>query len=208
MDIAIDAHVFCVDGECGRVRCVVLNPHSTEVTHIVVKEDGFLGQERLVPLDQVMESDPDRIHLRCTIPELHKMENFIDVQFIGGYESLDNYDMEEHYFHPYLLPDFEGEDEPPYAEIERIPPGESGIHRGAGVRAVDGKIGKVDVFVVSPMDYHISHLVLEEGHLWGRKTVTIPVSEIDKIEDDVVFLKLDKAAVGKLPAVPVRRRSS
>ena len=47
---------------------------------------------------------------------------------------------------------------------------------------------------------------MREDHFWGAKDVTIPVSEIDKIGDEVVYLKLDKKAIESLPTVPVRRR--
>jgi hypothetical protein len=42
--------------------------------------------------------------------------------------------------------------------------------------------------------------------LWGEKDVTIPVSEIDRIEETVIHLKLDKQSVKALPAIPIRRQ--
>ena len=38
------------------------------------------------------------------------------------------------------------------------------------------------------------------------KDVSIPVSQIDRIEGDTVYLKLDRRGVGALPAIPVRRK--
>jgi sporulation protein YlmC with PRC-barrel domain len=67
-------------------------------------------------------------------------------------------------------------------------------------------VGKVDEFLVDLSDGHITHLVLREGHLWGQKDVTIPVSEIQRIEEDTVYLKLDKHSIEKLPGIPVKRR--
>jgi hypothetical protein len=43
---------------------------------------------------------------------------------------------------------------------------------------------------------------MREGHLWGQKEITIPVSAIARVEEDTVYLKLDKAGVEALPAVP------
>jgi hypothetical protein len=60
--------------------------------------------------------------------------------------------------------------------------------------------------VVDPENDHITHIVLREGHLWGQKEVTIPISEIEHIEENIVRLKIDKRKIGTLPAVPVRRR--
>jgi hypothetical protein len=48
-------------------------------------------------------------------------------------------------------------------------------------------------------------VVLREGHLWGKKDVTIPVSEIERITDDAVYLKLGKKVIATLPTVAMRR---
>ena len=56
----------------------------------------------------------------------------------------------------------------------------------------------------TPRTTACTHLVLREGHLWGKKDVTIPVDQIDRIEADVIYLKLDKAAVEHLPSVRAR----
>jgi hypothetical protein len=46
---------------------------------------------------------------------------------------------------------------------------------------------------------------MREGHLWGKKEVTIPVSAVDFADADTVYLKLDKKDVKALPAVSVKR---
>jgi sporulation protein YlmC with PRC-barrel domain len=74
------------------------------------------------------------------------------------------------------------------------------------VEATDGHVGRVDKFLVDQATGHITHLVLREGHLWGQKDVTAPISQIDHIEEDTVYLKLDKHAIESLPTIPVRRR--
>jgi sporulation protein YlmC with PRC-barrel domain len=73
------------------------------------------------------------------------------------------------------------------------------------VEATDGHVGRVDEFVVDAGTGHITHLVLREGHLWGQKDVSISISEIGRIEADVVYLKLDKAGIDALPTIPVQR---
>jgi uncharacterized membrane protein/sporulation protein YlmC with PRC-barrel domain len=90
-------------------------------------------------------------------------------------------------------------------EEERIPVGELAVRRGTRVAATDGQVGKVGELLVDPTSEHITHLVLLEGHLWGKKEITLPVSAIDRLEDDTVYLKLDKRAVELLPAIPVKR---
>jgi sporulation protein YlmC with PRC-barrel domain len=91
---------------------------------------------------------------------------------------------------------------------QQIPPGELAVRRGTLVEATDGYVGKVDQFVVNPENGHITHLVMREGHLWGKKDVIIPVSAMGDTHDDTVFLKLDKHQIESLPTFPLHRRWS
>jgi sporulation protein YlmC with PRC-barrel domain len=200
MDISINADVQCADGPCGRCTYVILNPATQQVTHLVVKESSSPYTERLVSIEQVMETDPHLIRLRCTSRELAAMEAFIETEFLPT--DISEYGGVSAMMWPYVLS--EGMTTP--VEHEHVPPGELAVRRGAGVEATDGRVGRVDEFLVEPANGHITHMVLREGHLWGQKDVTIPVAQIDRIEEGTVYLKLDKESIGALPAIPIRRR--
>jgi SAM-dependent methyltransferase/sporulation protein YlmC with PRC-barrel domain len=202
MDIPIQADVQCSDGLGGRSTAVILHPISRRVTHIVVSEKRYPHTERLVPVDLVIDSTPEKIRLRCTEEELLAMDPFIETEFVAGTEPHAVYSLEEYRLWPYVLPDPEMG---MVVEHEKVPPGELAVRRGAHVEATDGRVGRVDEFLLEPASMHVTHLVLREGHLWGQKEVAIPISEIDRIEEDIVYLKLDKRGVQELPAVPVRR---
>lgn len=205
MDIPVNAEVYCADGHCGRSTTVILNPTTQKVTHVVVAERGFIGVEHIVPLDEVVDATPTTMHLRISAADLTKLDPFVESHFIGRDDSYEEYEPGEWVFWPYALPE---DGWIPTVEEEQIPPGELAIHRGAAVFASDGRIGRVDEFLVDPRSGRISHLVLRQGHLWGQKDVTIPVMQIDKFEDDAVYLKLDKHGVEALPHIPLRRQSN
>jgi sporulation protein YlmC with PRC-barrel domain len=202
MDIPVNAEMYCTDGICGRSSCVIINPVSREVTHVVAKEKRAPHTEHLVPVKWVTETTRDLIRLHCTSDELAKMEPFIETEYIRetieGYEHLDGGYM----LWPYRLPKVK---KTISVAHKRIPHGELAVQRGARVHATDGPIGRVDEFLVEPESGHITHLVLREGHLWDPRDVTIPISEIDRIEENAVHLKLDKHSVEVLPVIPVRR---
>ena len=69
------------------------------------------------------------------------------------------------------------------------------------VHAVDGEIGRVQGFLVNPGDDRVTHVLLQEGHLWGRKKVAIPISAVTGVDDAGVRLSLTKEQVGELPPV-------
>jgi hypothetical protein len=102
---------------------------------------------------------------------------------------------------PYLMPIEVPEIKWVTVKREAIPPGEVAVRRGARVEATDGHVGHLDEFLVDPATERVTHLVLREGHLWGQRDVTIPVSEIDRLEENTVHLKLDKRQIEALQSI-------
>jgi len=192
---------------------LLINPVIDQVTHLVVREDLSPNTEYIVPIECVTETLTETIRLRCSKAELEKMDPFIQTDYIqekvpalqsgsGG----EMYGMGPLYYLPYTTLDrtvFEKE------EIQQIPPGELTVRRGTRVEATDGFVGKVDEFVINPATGGITHLVMREGHLWGQKDVTIPLSALlpmGKSYQDTVFLKINKQQIESLPTLPLHRR--
>ena len=211
MEIPLNAQVECTNGVCGRSVYVLINPVIDQVTHLVVREDLSPNTEYIVPVEVVSETIVDTIRLRCSKAKLKKMHPFIKTTFIK--EKVPNnygsgggmYGMGSYYYMPYVTPDMTVQVP---VEHQQIPPGELAVSRGTRVEAKDGYIGHVDEFVVNPKNGHITHLVMREGHLWGKKDVIIPLSAMGDTHEDTVFLKLDKHQIESLPTFPVHRRWS
>lgn len=202
MKIPIKSKVFCQDEHCGHIGCVVINPMNDEVTHIVIEDDHYPYKERIVPVDLIRETTSDSVYLSCNHDEFLKMENFIEHRYVHVDKVNSIYPARRHVYLPYGWPINENFADVPH---ERIPPGELAIHRGAIVEAMDGRAGKVDQFLIEPISGHITHLIMREGHSWGQKEITIPISEVDHVDDDVVYLKLKKADIEELPRIPTHQ---
>ena len=203
MDIPMNVEVRCAGQSCGKSAALVMNPVTETVTHLVVRETHFPHQERLVSADDVTKTTPESIELKCTTDQLAAMDLFSEKHFI-------HVDMPSYspigagvFAFPYVVP--EREANWITVEEEHIPPHELAIRRNAEVYATDGHIGKVDEFLVDPETCHITHLVMREGHLWGKKDVVLPLVYIDHFDEDTVYLKLNKHDVGTLPTVPIHR---
>jgi len=203
MDVPINADVFCQGEVCGRTMAIVLNPITDVITHIVVKEKEPPNTQRLVPINLIIESTPQAVHLRCDTAELQSLKSFMDVEYVQSviprYEAI----YGTYYMEPLVLP----ERTTVPVKHAQIPPYEMSVSRGARVYSADThQIGRVDEFLVDQGNGHITHLILREGHLWGQKDVSIPVSEIERMEDQHVYLKLGKKQVGELPTIPIQRK--
>ena len=51
-----------------------------------------------------------------------------------------------------------------------------------------------------PADHHVTHVLLDEGHLWGKKRVAIPIRSVTDVKNGV-RLDLAKHEVRDLPPV-------
>jgi hypothetical protein len=166
------------------------------VTHLVVKEKDAPHTERLVPIDLVTETTPHLIRLRCAKDELAHLQPFLKVEVVE--EKIPHY-VPDSYLMPIEIP------ETKWVTVRReaIPAGEVAVRQGARVEATDGHVGRLDEFLVDPVTEHVTHLVMREGHLWGKKDVNIPVSGIDHLEENAIYLKLDREQVRALPSIPI-----
>ncbi len=200
----IGAKVQCTDGPGGQALAVVVDPTTTAVTHLAVK--GDMAANYMVPLSHVSDSSRDLIQLDCSVAELRGMYPFTETHYINSSDDTQTnpypYMVGDIYMSPYVLP---AEMSIPYVEEDCIPPNELAFRRGASIVATDGSIGKVDEFVLSPDTGHISHIVMREGHFWGKHDVMIPMTAVDRFDGETVHLSLDKEAVKALPSVPVKR---
>jgi len=60
--------------------------------------------------------------------------------------------------------------------------------------------------VIDDQTGKITHIVMREGHLWGRKEVIIPAGAIRDTNGEKVFVNLSKKQMEELPAFPLSRR--
>jgi sporulation protein YlmC with PRC-barrel domain len=77
------------------------------------------------------------------------------------------------------------------------------VRRGEHVHATDGHIGRVQGLVIDANNHHVTHVLLQEGHLWGRKEVAIPIRAVIGV-DDGIQLNITKQQVQDLPPVDIR----
>jgi sporulation protein YlmC with PRC-barrel domain len=202
--LVIGNEALCSDGYRGEVRAVVIDPDARTVTHIVVEPDGRAGLARLVPLDLV-EVASGQIQLRCTQPEFMKLD--------AAEETLAEFAVGQTVPVQLLVPGWRGADGPsadggsimriPEKEtIDVVPDGEVEEHGGDHVHATDGDIGQVRAFQIDPGSGQLTHLLLKEGHVWGRKDVAIPFDKVAGF-DGGIRLTVTKQQVRDLAAVDI-----
>jgi hypothetical protein len=219
----IGSEVACSDGPCGELRFVVVDPLARALTHLVVEPPHRVGAGRLVPIELVSDASEDQIQLSCTRDEFDALAQAEDTQFLPGMSGDYGYGAGQFFTLPYFglsgmgmgmgglgslgmggMVEIGGAGGVPQPLVtERVPLGEVAVRRGDPVAATDGEIGRVQGLVIDPSDHHVTHFLLDEGHLWGHKRVAIPISAVAEVGAEGVRVSLSKDEVRDLPPVEV-----
>jgi hypothetical protein len=175
------------DGLCGEVVRAILDPATKTVRYLVIEPRHRMADGRLVPVELV-EAGAGEIRLRCSVAEFDRLAPAEEIEVVQGldYPGGIGMGMDLGYQTPIITSDV-------------VPEGESEVAHHERVHASDGEIGRLKGFAVDPADHRVTHVLLREGHLWGRKDVAIPVSAVTSV-DNGIWLQLTKKQVEALPA--------
>ncbi|MCL4423563.1 MAG: PRC-barrel domain-containing protein [Actinobacteria bacterium] len=211
-EFVIGAMVVCTDGVGGELRRVVVDPVARAVTHLVVEPEHRSGLGRLVPIELVEGSTPSKVSLSCKVSELDKLDLAEQTHFLPA-SSYAGYGPGQALLWPYyglgggmgtgnmgveMGLGMGNMSEP--VVTDSLPAGEVAVRRGDQVHATDGAIGHVQGLVIDPKNHQVTHVLLQKGHLWGKKQVAIPIKAVRAV-DGGIQLSITKQQVQDLPAV-------
>ena len=210
------SEVACTDGVCGDLRRVVIDPVAREITHLVVEPKHRREAGHLVPIDLVTSAATE-IQLRCTKSEFDSLEVADETQFLSGGGGQLGYSQDNVHSLPYyglatrdmgtrvsgLGTSVPGRNADAAAiNYDHVPLGEVEVRRGEHLYAGDEPVGRVQGLVINPSDHHVTHILLDEGHLWGKKRVAIPITAVKRV-GAIIRLNLTKDEVQDLPPVDI-----
>ena len=194
MEFDLGSSASCSDGRVGTVVGLIADPISRQLAHIAVEPEHHPGRTRLVPIELVATAEPGDVALACSLERFRGLPEFRDVEFVP--EGAEYDEPGATFAWPYCGPATRNL----AVFVDRVPIGEVEIRRHEHVHAVDGTIGRVEGLVVDD-DRHITHVLLQEGHLRGRKEVAIPIGSLQRIDASGIHVDLSKREVDDLPEV-------
>ena len=216
MRLELDKPVLCEDREIGTLADLVIDPVAKRVTHLVVKpHHGAGSSSHLVPIELAEPTEQvGGVVLNCSLAELEALPPVQEFAYLRlGEVPTDDPEWDVGVSDVLALPYYDSTGLAGPVDVagdagvihDRVPKGEIELRRSSRVMSADGSyIGDVDGFLVDDTD-HITHFVLERGHLWGRREVTVPIGAVASVESDAVTLRLSKDEVGALPSHRVHR---
>lgn len=200
-------------GDVGELSDVVVEPLGRRVTHLVVRSHHG-GGAWLVPIELAAADDEGRqLSLRCDGNDLLELPDVEESSSLLVGDPLATDPDWEVGLTRVVLPYFESSG---YADdglgfrqdvlytYDRVPKGKIEIERASCVITMEGRyVGEVDGFLVE--DDQITHFVVERGHLWRRREVTIPIGFVAEVETGTVVVGLSMDELGALPSRRVHR---
>jgi uncharacterized protein YrrD len=204
------------DGVFGELADVIIDPVRRQVTHLVVQPPRRHDQARLIPLDAVTSSE-DHVVLSWPTDRIQNGRRVEETDLIalGGWPRPDpgwGIGNMRVLTWPYYgaggmglsMPfdqGFGGRSAMSTTTYDVIPAGTAEVRRASEVVSSDNHmVGHVDGFVVDPDDA-ISHVIIERGHLWAHREVTIPIHEVESVISDQVRLRAARDKIREFPAV-------
>lgn len=201
----IGADTNCTDGACGQLSRIIVNPAARQVTHLAVDPGHRHGSGRLVPADLV-DTTSGQIRLRCTRAEFEALPPAQEAESVWGLDPTGSphAPKQANYFVWMHMARDPGKSEAlQQATVHSVPSGEVEVHRDLTVCATDGEIGQVQGLVVEPGGHQVTHVLLQQGHLRGRKEVAIPIDAVAKVGTMIIHLGLTKHQVTDLPPIQI-----
>jgi uncharacterized protein YrrD len=210
MELRIGTTVIFPDGDEVVLSDVVIDPHAKKVSHVVAQPRRHPSEARLVPIDDVASTGDDTLVCVAAFDAYPPVEMTRFVKMSEPIETTDDWDVgiEHAIAYPYYAGDFDGVEwamlrggadaQEIGVTFHRIPKGEVEIRRQSEVLTSDDeRVGTVDGFLLD--DDHVTHVVLEKGHWWGRHEIAIPVSAVAWVRNDAIRLDLTADEVAALP---------
>jgi sporulation protein YlmC with PRC-barrel domain len=211
--LQLGCKVTCSDASFGELADVVVDPVARRVTHLVVQPHHQQDRSRLVPIERARAAE-DGVALDCSVADIEALELVRESAYlrVGEFPAADpEWDIgaEDVLALPvYQELDGMGTVIDPDAHVvvnyDRIPKHEVEIRRSSAVMSADGHhVGHVDGFLIGSGE--VADIVLERGHLWGRREIVIPAAAVARVQNDAITLSLTKDEVGALDARRVQR---
>lgn len=202
----IGAKIQCKDGECGELTRLVYDPHTQEITDLVVSEGMLFKTTRVIPAGLVDRTAPEDVFLTI---ERERYENFPEYREYE-YETTEETPVETgsrtmrnavYRVNPYGVPS----SRPFFPTIRRhsvrqnVAPDAQVLERGTAVVDKDeNKVGTLDHVLLDPGSCKITHLVVNRGVTSDSKV--IPESMIEVISEDNIVLHIAEEELVDAPS--------
>jgi len=193
-DLHIGTKVRCLDGRCGKLAKIAVDPATLQVTDLIVEEGFLLKQARALPFSTLAYAELEDILLLLNNDDLRGYAEYREKVFERPATAQDGHSgsrTEEVSYPTFTTPYDPGM---PIGTIkERIRQGISSklevITKGTLVKNSEGIVGRLSHLMTDPETGEITNLVVQQGFMFPEH-LEVPVYFVESISEDGIFLIL------------------
>lgn len=195
-DFAIGTHVYCQDGECGKLTRVVVDPNTLEMKELVVEKGVLFKKARVLPMTIVASASVEEIQLAIHQDELENFPPYteeeyqvitdVDTRWPAYQEVLPN----ELALQMMSNPDLQTRIDAPLLQekIYQNPIDHLAVlKRGTPIYTLDGEVGKLDRVITDSNSEQITHIIVRQGVLFVEY-LPVPVSLVQEVRKNGIHL--------------------
>jgi osmotically-inducible protein OsmY/sporulation protein YlmC with PRC-barrel domain len=206
LEFDIGTRVLCEGEPCGKLAKVVIDPHTEQVTHLIV-ERGFLRKvDRVVPLSAVGRTTDHDIRLSIGRDRLEEYPKYRETEFskaTPGWVQSEHYKAEDIRFRTGSI----GQESAVVSRVwhyvrEGLPSDAEIIERGTPVYNAAGEIGKVDHVLVDKASGEIAQLVVRRGII--PQYLVVPIEAVHNVMEGSVAILLTDEELEKLTCYTIQ----
>jgi len=210
-DYRIGAAVHCLDGHCGKLARVVIDPATDEITDLIVEKGALMRHDRVVPILAVTRASPEGIWLNVKSDEIETYPKYTEREFVVPVGDWEQERHEAYQTGIWLMPYgqvFYDHAIPMQAHhtTEGIPSTLDAIGRATAVMGTEGQLGTVNHVLADRESEEITHLIVRRGGLLPDYRI-MTIDQVKEIDDDGIHTELTDEEFGELPEYKSRSRA-
>ena len=203
--------VYLIDQtEIGSIGRVVIDPRTTEVTHVIVNRGLLLPTQKVVPVELIESADDERVLLRKEVEEIEDFPDFEERYYREMTDAERNrigyarqtagplywyppYGFASPLAHPTYIPNTAVE------TVRNIPERAVPLREGAGVLSIEEEqIGEVERVFTDPNSDEVTHFLISQGLLFKQHKL-VPADWVQRISEEWVHLAVGSEQLADLP---------
>lgn len=189
--LRVGTSVYGRDWRYGWLDKVIVDPHARRVTHLVVRSSRQVGEDRVIPIEQVARVDADSIHLNLMAADLERFPAYHAQSFAmptADWEPLVAYPRDETRFWGGRYP---GVTPPVQTATEHVIPANVSqpmiaLWRGDALFYQNEVVAWLDHVLFDPATAALTHLIAQI-HGSDRRVI-VPADWVDEVRDGAVTL--------------------
>lgn len=190
LELNIGAQIHCLDGACGKLAKIALDPEAYIVTHIVAEEGILLKRARVFPMSVVERTTPDDIYLALSSEQLSNYPEYRE-------EVVEEVDPA----HPTEIMLETG----PYMTVTAPPMIRRRVRHGVpedlvvldgstNIENLDGPGGKLDSLRVEPESRHLREITLHHGLIFSEQK-RIPINHVRHVGERAISVSAQELSL-------------